>query len=306
MSYVVAEPDMVQAAAQNLAGIRSTLSEAAAAAAAPTTAVAAAAQDQVSSSVAEMFGTFGADYQAISAQAQAFHGQFANLVSAGAGAYLATDVANSLVGPYESLLTNTAANLQTLGTTWVNITEPTLLQAITAHASALTSPGQLVQGYANLIENLTVPVSVTITSLNPPNASVAVGLGLPELLAFDALGAPVNAALAASSSATAVLGAVRTGNPLAMLSAFAGAPANIANAFLNGQQTLPVPLPVPGLTANVPFSGLLVPVQPFSTTTTLSGNPLLQTVTITGPPVGGFIPALLNYAPQLLAAAFES
>lgn len=315
MSFVIAEPELVQAAAQNLAGIRSTLGDAAAAAAGPTTAVVAAAEDQVSASVAALFGAFGEEYQVLNAQAQVFHGEFVNLLNAGAGAYLATDAANaaqalgaaaggSIVAPYESLLANTAANLQTLSATWTNVTAPALMRAITTNP--LTSPGQLLQGYANLIQNLTVPVSVSITSLNPPNASIAIGLGLPELLAFDALGAPVNAALAASSSGAAILGAVRTGDPLAMMTAFVGAPANIANAFLNGVQTLPVPLPVPGLTANVPFSGLLVPVQPFSTTTTLPGNPVLQTVTVTGPPVGGFLSALFDYTPRLLAAAFGS
>jgi hypothetical protein len=54
----------------------------------------------------------------------------------------------------------------------------------------------------------------------------------------------------------------------------------------------------------VPFGGLLVPLQPFTTTATLVGNPLLQTVTITGPAVGGLVPALLECAPQLHASAF--
>jgi hypothetical protein len=35
----------------------------------------------------------------------------------------------------------------------------------------------------------------------------------------------------------------------------------------------------------------------------LVGNPLLQAVAISGPPVGGLVPALLEYTPQLLASA---
>jgi hypothetical protein len=323
VSFVIAEPEMVQAAARSLAGIRSTLSEATAAAAGPTTAVAAAAEDQVSAGVAALFGAFGRDYQVLSTQAQAFHGQFVNLLNGGAAAYLSTDAAaaSSIGGAYQSLFTNTAANVQSLSTTWTNVTAPALLQAIHTDAnlrpllSALTTgnplpllntAGRFARGFANLFQDLIVPASVSITSLNPPNASLAIGLGLPQLLAFDALGAPVNAALAASSSSTTILNAVQTGNPLAVMSAMVDAPANVVNAFLNGEQMLPVPLPVPGLTADVPFDGLLVPAHPFTTTTSLPGNPVLQTVTVTGPPVGGFLPALLNYAPQLLASAFSS
>jgi PE family len=354
MSFVIAAPEMVEAAAQNLAGIRSLLSEATATAAGPTTGVVAAAQDEVSAAVAALFGQFGQDYQAISAQAQAFHGRFVNLLNAGAGAYLSADVANAeqaltsaanapvqalhgggaaatsaataaagIVGPYESLFANTVANLRSIGSIWTNVTAPALVQAITTHAypqliigalatgnpvQILGATGQVAQGYANLMQNLTVPMSLSITSLNPPNASVAVGVGLPELLAFDALGGPVNAALAASSSGTAILNAVQTGNPLAVINAFVDAPANVANAFLNGETTLPVPMPFSGqtLTVAVPFGGLLAPLQPFTTTATLPANPIFQTVTVTGPPTGGLLPALLEYAPQLLASAFGS
>ncbi|OBG41089.1 hypothetical protein A5672_12950 [Mycobacterium alsense] len=95
MSYVSTTPEEMQAAARNLAGIRSMLAQSSASAAAPTVSVVAAAQDQVSVEVAAFFGGFGQEYQAISAGAQAFHEQFANLVGAGAGAYLGTELANA-------------------------------------------------------------------------------------------------------------------------------------------------------------------------------------------------------------------
>ncbi|OBK47035.1 PE family protein [Mycobacterium sp. 1081908.1] len=340
MSFVIAQPEWVHAAAQNLAGIRSALSEASAAAAGPTTGVVAAAQDEVSGAVAALFGTFGEEYQAISAQAQAFHAQFVSLMNAGAGAYLGTEAANAeqaltgavdaplqgllgggaaaatstadIAGPYESLVANTAANLQGIGRTWSTVTAPAVFQAMSTYASPqlvlgafqtgnplpiLSTTGQFALGSANLFRDLIVPASLSVTSVNPP--SFAVGLGLPELLAFDALGAPVNAGLAASLSGAAFLEGVGTGNPLAAFAAFVDAPANIANAFLNGQQTLPVQL-APGLTADVTFSGLLVPTQPVVTTASLFGNP----ITISGPPIGGLVPALLDYTPQLLASAF--
>ncbi|OBI13016.1 hypothetical protein A5712_05990 [Mycobacterium sp. E2327] len=341
MSFVIAQPELVQAAAQNLAGIRSALSEASAAAAGPTTGVVAAAHDEVSGAIAALFDSFGREYQAISLQAQAFHAQFVNLMNAGAGAYLSTEAANAeqalasavnapvqgligggaaaatsdalgIAGPYESLATNTAANLQSIGNTWTTVTAPAMFKAMSTYTNpqlilgalqtgnplpVLSTGGQFALGSANLFRDLIVPASLTVTSINPP--SFAVGLGLPEVLAFDALGAPVNAGLAASLSGAAFLEAVGTGNPLAAFTAFVDAPANIANAFLNGEQTLPVML-APGLTADVPFSGLLVPVQPFTTTASLLGT----SISVSGPPVGGIVPALLDYAPQLLASSF--
>ncbi|SPM27246.1 PE family protein [Mycobacterium terramassiliense] len=95
MSFVTTEPQEVQAAARNLAGIRSMLAESSASAAAPTAGVVAAAEDQVSAQVAALFSAFGQDYQVISARAQEFHEQFVELLSAGGGAYLSADVANA-------------------------------------------------------------------------------------------------------------------------------------------------------------------------------------------------------------------
>jgi hypothetical protein len=95
VSYLVTAPEEVGAAARDLAGIRSLLAGSATSAAAPTAAVAAAAQDEVSAWVATMFSDFGQEFQALNAQADAFHEQFVGLINAGAGAYLSTEVANA-------------------------------------------------------------------------------------------------------------------------------------------------------------------------------------------------------------------
>ncbi|MCV7088954.1 PE family protein [Mycobacterium interjectum] len=95
MSFVIATPDLVESAATSLAGIRSSLAEAAATAAGPTTGIAVAAQDEVSVAIASMFGNFGQQFQAVSTQAQAFHQQFVSLMNAGAGAYAGAETANA-------------------------------------------------------------------------------------------------------------------------------------------------------------------------------------------------------------------
>ena len=111
MSFLSAVPAEVEAAAQSLAGIRSTLAQANASVAAPTAGVAAAAEDQVSAGVAAFFGAFGQEYQVLGAQTQAFHEQFLSLLNAGAGAYLSTEAANAeqnllnaVIGPVQGAL----------------------------------------------------------------------------------------------------------------------------------------------------------------------------------------------------------
>ena len=64
MSYVIAAPEMLAAAAADVAGIGSSLSEANAAAATQTTGVLAAAEDEVSTAIAALFSAHGQGFQA--------------------------------------------------------------------------------------------------------------------------------------------------------------------------------------------------------------------------------------------------
>lgn len=73
MSLLITSPATVAAAATHLAGIGSALSTANAAAAAPTTALSVAGADEVSVLIAALFEAYAQEYQALSAQALAFH-----------------------------------------------------------------------------------------------------------------------------------------------------------------------------------------------------------------------------------------
>jgi hypothetical protein len=95
MLFVIAAPEFVTAAASDLANVGSTISTANATAAAPTTGVLAAGADEVSATVATLFGAHGQAYQAISAQTAAFHQQFVQLINFGAGSYAAAEAANA-------------------------------------------------------------------------------------------------------------------------------------------------------------------------------------------------------------------
>jgi PE-PGRS family protein with aspartyl peptidase-like domain/PE family protein/PE_PGRS family protein len=95
MSLLLAVPEVMTDATTSLASLGSTIDAAHAAAAAPTTAMLAAAEDEVSTAIAAAFSQYGSAYQALSAQAAAFHAQLVQTLNAGAGAYAATEAANA-------------------------------------------------------------------------------------------------------------------------------------------------------------------------------------------------------------------
>jgi len=80
-------PDLLQAAAGNLADIHSTLTAASATAAASTIGVAAAALDEVSAAVTEFFNSYGQNFEARSAAAHAFLADFAGTTANSASFY---------------------------------------------------------------------------------------------------------------------------------------------------------------------------------------------------------------------------
>ncbi|EUA11635.1 PE family protein [Mycobacterium kansasii 662] len=319
-------PEMLTTAAQDLAAMHSTLGEVSVTAAGPTTALAAAAEDEVSAGIAALFGAFGREYQIVSSQAQAFHERFVNLLNAGASAYCSAEAANVSsftaaasvnTDPYQNLIANTTGNLQRISNTWTNKTAPSLLRAVTGYPQLISTslatgnplpllgiPVRLAQGGTTLYQAISAPMSLT-PSLTLSGLSLELNLGLPELLGLNALGAPVNAAMAAGTSATSFVGAVSTGDPVGAATALFGAPAHIVDGFLNGHQTLSTQLLLPGLsvTANVPLNGLLGPLEPLTATATLPGLPLLNTLTVTGSHFGGLVPTLLEYVPELLVTA---
>ena len=143
MSFVTAAPEQVQAAAQDLAGIRSSLLEASASVAVPTTGVVPAAADEVSAGVAAMFSNFGQEFQALSTQAQAFHEQFVDLLNAGAGAYMSTEAAN-----VEQNLLNVASVDSALGGATQSVGGA--VTALQTDSAVLQLSGQIAAGEQNL------------------------------------------------------------------------------------------------------------------------------------------------------------
>lgn len=94
MSFLFAQPEMLGAAATDLASIGSAISTANAAAAAATTRVLAAGADEVSAAVAALFSGHAQTYQALRTQAAAFHQQIVQTLTSTAGAYASAEAAN--------------------------------------------------------------------------------------------------------------------------------------------------------------------------------------------------------------------
>jgi len=100
MSYVMAAPQSMEAAATDLAAIGSAVDAARAAAATRTSTLLPAAADEVSAGIAQLFSHHADDYQKLAGQAAAFHGQFMQQLTASANAYSSAEAANaSLLQP---------------------------------------------------------------------------------------------------------------------------------------------------------------------------------------------------------------
>lgn len=252
----------------------------------------------------------------VSAAAQDFRGGLDALTAALQSAYHAF-AAGDLNGAFDDItgglgnLLLTGFDVQQTGPSTFSVTA---LGTLGDLLPIFSIPGQIAQNVTDLVvapsvaalvsQNLTNVVSaLTDTSIGAGINLVEFGLtadfGLPLALGLQALGGPVAALSAANTSVTAFSQAVQASNAQAAFGALIDAPGVIANGYLNGETTIPLTMSVAGLPIelNLPFDGILVPQGSY--TATILGIP----VAVTGTPIGGIVPALVNYLPQQLAAA---
>ena len=90
---MIADTELMTAAASDLAGIGSNLNAAHLTAAASGVAVIPAAADEVSAGIAHLFSAHAQDYQALAAQASAFHEDFVQHLTASAASYASIEAA---------------------------------------------------------------------------------------------------------------------------------------------------------------------------------------------------------------------
>ncbi|OIN81956.1 PE family protein [Mycobacterium malmoense] len=232
MSFVIAMPDLVEGAAQNLAGIHSSLAEAAATAAGPTTGIATAAQDEVSIAIASLFGNMGQEFQALSAQAQTFHQQFVSLMNAGAGAYASAEAANAgqavlggVDAPAQSLLGGALGNIgQNLGGAIAG-----------GEATVGQLAGQVGQSFGAL----------TGAAAGAPAAAPTLIQGINEF--WTGVSAPYQALVANTGTNLQAIGTTFTADPFPFVQQIITNQQGFAQTFLNG-----VAVDLQGFPANVP------------------------------------------------------
>lgn len=95
MSFLMAQPEMLGAAAHELHRINASVREGSSAVAVTTTMVMPAAADAVSILTAQQFSRHGQLFQEVSAQAAVVREQLAAMLGISAGSYAATEIANT-------------------------------------------------------------------------------------------------------------------------------------------------------------------------------------------------------------------
>jgi hypothetical protein len=154
MPFVIAVPEMMTAAAADLAAIGSNVSAAHMVAAARTTSVVPAAADEVSAAIASVFANHAQAFQGLAGKAAAFHDQFVQTLNSGGAAYAQTE-ATSAAG-LSSLLSLLPPELIAVGIV-AFLVALYLLLALDALANGrILTPSDFISGLAALF---TLPIN---------------------------------------------------------------------------------------------------------------------------------------------------
>lgn len=279
MSYVFVEPPALTSAAAELAGIGAALNEATAAAAAPTTAIAAAAADEVSTALANLFGAFGQEYQAISARLASVYAELTERLTATANLYInseATNIASLVENVTQGLYTPTSAPA---------MSPITQYSAIVMGGTGMPIPTpDYLYGVTTLYINHLLPPNTSVFPLNTPEqlypitgvkslpfvTSVREGLQILDTAIWEQIRIPGNHVTVFGYSQSAVLASLEIQH-LASLGPNKPDP-SMLNFILTGNEMNPnggILARIPGLnitTIGLPFYGAL-PDNVYQTTT---------------------------------------
>jgi hypothetical protein len=225
MSYLIAAPEYLAAAASDLANIASSMSAANAVAMTPTSGVLAAGADEVSAMIAALFSTHAQAYQALSEQAASFHAQFVQLMTGGASQYALTEAAN-------------ASPLQTVGQGLLNAVSTPTQAALGTGANS--QPGGILVGNGGPGANAPLMAAQAAATPGPVGFSVPAGPATPAVAALPSArpavmgvlagysGPPAPAALAGSTAGSAGVAGLAGSSAAPAETAATAAPAALA------------------------------------------------------------------------------
>lgn len=319
MSFISVAPDVVTTASANLANIGSSIRVAHAEAVAQTTAIAAPGADEVSAAVTSFFGRAGREFQALGAQAAAYHDNFVGALNGGIGQYLSAEaanvqqtLANAVKAPAQSLsgVLTSAAAAQTINTP---------IGPVTVSGDGTLPPiGQNgpFSGFANATNALLGNASLTVTGnvLTGPSGPgtelqvTGATFSAPQLLSFlsATTGPGVSGNVSLLNTAATFASDLQTGNLAGAAFTLVTAPGNYLAAVTIGSTTVNIPIDTtayggPVGTLSIPFNGVFATPQPITaswpTFDVTTGGVTYRVLGANNLPIGstsGFVPYLLG------------
>ncbi|OBH49502.1 PPE family protein, SVP subgroup [Mycobacterium mantenii] len=251
MSFLTTQTEEMLAAEQLLSGINTNLAAQNAGAASATTVIAPAAADPVSAQQAAIFSTYGTQYQAVAAQAQAQLEQYAQTLGISSNAYGNTEAINAS----QAVLSNAASPLATAAATPSN-TPLDYLSWLLGSTGNGTNPNML-GGIFGLSSN-----GANILNIGGGNWASAgsdlIGLAGGGLL--DTSGDAAGAGLAADVAASPGLGATAAAGGMTGMGGISAVP--VASM---GSATMVSNLAVPPSWAGAPAPAAVTPVSAIQT-----------------------------------------
>ena len=162
MAYVFAAPDVLAAAARDLAGVGSEIRVATDSAAAATGQLLPAAADEVSAQIAGLFAGYADEYRAACAQAVVFHEGFVRTLEIAAASYLGAEAANAVLMPAVNAVN--AAAVAVVGHPFVSTSASTTGTALIMGGTFNPQP---TPGYVAAINSLFIQSNPSYTGYNP-------------------------------------------------------------------------------------------------------------------------------------------
>ncbi|OBI46061.1 hypothetical protein A5706_30495 [Mycobacterium sp. E796] len=281
---------------------------------AQTTAIAAPGADEVSAAISSLFGRAGHEFQALGAQAAAYHDNFVGALTAGAGQYVSAEAVNV----QQTLASVVTGPTQTVSGAITSLNTPFGAVAV-SFGGSLPPIGQNgpFSGFANATNAVLGTANVTLSGNVLTGPSGAPGtefqvtggsFSAPQLLSLlsATAGPGVSGNASLVNSVNTLIGDLQTGNLPGAALTLASAPGNYLTAITIGSTTVNIPIDTTAFggpigTLSIPFNGVFASPQPITaswpTFDVTTGGTTYTVLGANNLPIGstnGFVPYVLG------------